>query len=73
MNTSPGEGFLFKRISGSIDRASLNCKAWLCTGEYNTSGGSAHTHKRPRPLMGRDGVKGSQGNRRGEDGGGVVR
>lgn len=41
LNTSPAEGFPFKEISGNIDREGLNCKAWLCTADYNPL--TAHT------------------------------
>lgn len=49
-------------ISGRKERASLNCKAWLCSGEYNTSGDSAHTHSGQRLLRLRETVGGLQGN-----------
>lgn len=51
-------------ISGRKERASLNCKAWLCSGEYNTSGDSAHTHSGQRLLKLRETVGGLQGNGR---------
>lgn len=63
LNTAPAEGFPFKGISVSVDRKSLNSKAWPCTAEYNTSGDSAHTHRAPSLLMGRDSEGGSGGER----------
>lgn len=56
-------------ISGRKERASLNCKAWLCSGEYNTSGDSAHTHSGQRLLRLRETVGGLQRNTEGRRGG----